>query len=187
MDPSIIGWCPLNENWDIFSRKQNDDFVRQVYIETKRIDSIRPCIDVSWNYHVKTDVFDTHDYESDENIFIKNYARFEDEKIFDPFGQKYNGEPFFLSEYGGIILADKNEGVQVDSEEEWVHRFVLFTRSLLQNPRVAGFCYTQLYDVEHEKNGIYYYDRTPRFSKQIMSEIKKLLNKKAAIEEGVEN
>ena len=181
--PSIIGWCPLNENWDIFSRKQNDDFVRQIYIETKRIDSMRPCIDVSWNYHVKTDIFDTHDYESDENIFVKHYAQFEDEKIFDPFGQQYNGEPFFLSEYGGIVLADKNEGVQVASEAEWIRRFVLFTRTLLNNSRVAGFCYTQLYDVEHEKNGIYYYDRTPRFSKKTMSEIKKLLDKKAAIEE----
>lgn len=28
---------------------------------------------------------------------------------------------------------------------------------------MVGFCYTQLTDVEQEQNGIYYYDRTPKF------------------------
>ena len=28
---------------------------------------------------------------------------------------------------------------------------------------VVGFCYTQITDVEQEKNGIYYYDRRPKF------------------------
>ena len=28
---------------------------------------------------------------------------------------------------------------------------------------VVGFCYTQITDVEQEKNGIYYYNRKPKF------------------------
>lgn len=28
---------------------------------------------------------------------------------------------------------------------------------------IWGYCYTQLTDVEQEQNGIYYYDRTPKF------------------------
>ena len=33
----------------------------------------------------------------------------------------------------------------------------------LDNPDLFGFCYTQLTDVEQEKNGLYYYDRRPKF------------------------
>lgn len=33
---------------------------------------------------------------------------------------------------------------------------------LLNNPRMFGFCYTQLYDVEQECNGIYDYHRRPK-------------------------
>ena len=29
--------------------------------------------------------------------------------------------------------------------------------------QVWGYCYTQLTDVEQEQNGVYYYDRTPKF------------------------
>jgi hypothetical protein len=43
-----------------------------------------------------------------------------------------------------------------------------------------GLCYTQLYDVEQEKNGLYRYDRTPKFE---AAEIARALRKKAAIEE----
>jgi hypothetical protein len=28
---------------------------------------------------------------------------------------------------------------------------------------VTGFCYTQITDVEQEKNGIFFYDRRPKF------------------------
>ena len=28
---------------------------------------------------------------------------------------------------------------------------------------MAGYCYTQLTDIEQEQNGIYNYDRTPKF------------------------
>ena len=28
---------------------------------------------------------------------------------------------------------------------------------------MVGFCYTQITDVEQEKNGVYYYDRRPKF------------------------
>ena len=34
---------------------------------------------------------------------------------------------------------------------------------LLDNPNMFGFCYTQLTDIEQEQNGIYFYDRTPKY------------------------
>ena len=43
--------------------------------------------------------------------------------------------------------------------EEMVFNDVVKTTVLLQHPRVCGFCYTQLYDVEQEVNGLMTYDR----------------------------
>ena len=43
-----------------------------------------------------------------------------------------------------------------------------------------GFCYTQLYDIEQETNGLYNYDRTPKFDMNIFKEIN---SRKAAIED----
>ncbi len=36
-------------------------------------------------------------------------------------------------------------------------------RLLLENPRIAGFCYTQLTDIEQERNGLYTYERKLKF------------------------
>ena len=35
--------------------------------------------------------------------------------------------------------------------------------ALLEAPNIMGFCYTQLYDVEQEVNGLYTYDREDKF------------------------
>lgn len=41
-------------------------------------------------------------------------------------------------------------------------------------PSISGYCYTQLFDVEQEKNGIYKYDRTPKFD---MAKIRKVFSR----------
>ena len=43
-----------------------------------------------------------------------------------------------------------------------------------------GFCYTQLYDIEQEQNGLYTYDREPKFDMTVFHGIN---SAKAAIEE----
>ena len=52
--------------------------------------------------------------------------------------------------------------------------------AMLDNPNMAGFCYTQLYDVEQERNGLYTYSRKPKFDMNIFKEIN---TQKAANEE----
>ena len=52
--------------------------------------------------------------------------------------------------------------------------------ALLNNPCLFGFCYTQLTDVEQEKNGLYTYDRKSKFPAE---KIRKILSKKAEIEQ----
>ena len=53
---------------------------------------------------------------------------------------------------------------------------------LLSHPRVCGFCYTQLTDIEQEQNGIYFYDRTRKFSDDVYDRIRTLNRLCAAIE-----
>ena len=50
----------------------------------------------------------------------------------------------------------------------------------MENKNVLGFCYTQLYDVEQETNGLMTYDRKFKFDPEIF---KKINEQKAAIEE----
>lgn len=191
--PSIIGWCPLNETWDRDGRRQCDDVLRAVYLATKAADPTRPCIDTSGNYHVMTDIYDVHDYEQDDAVFKAHYDEFKNGgELFDQVNgrnstprQRYDGKlPVFMSEYGGIGWAlgggAWGYGNSPKSEEAFIARFRGLTDALLDNPEIMGLCYTQLTNVEQEQNGLFTYDRKPKFPPEIFREI---LSRKAAIED----
>lgn len=188
--PAIIGWCPFNETWDNDGRKQDNEVLRTVYNVTKAIDCTRPVIDTSGNYHVITDIFDIHDYEQDPIKFAAKFQPMKNgEEAYNtyPDRQKYEGQPYFVSEYGGIWwnpdqLDTKawGYGDRPKSAEEFINRYEGLTSALLDNPKICAFCYTQLTDVEQEVNGLYTYDRKEKFKPEI---IKKINMRKAAIEE----
>lgn len=187
--PSIIGWCPFNETWDYHDRRQRDDLLRAIYRITKQLDQTRPCIDTSGNFHVETDIFDVHDYEQNVEVFNANFGRLITENVlFNHFEnrQKYHGGATFVSEYGGIRWSEKEEdrawgyGETPKTKEELIERYKGLTDTLLDNDKMLGFCYTQLYDVEQEQNGLYFYDRRPKFDMEIF---KKINSRKAKIED----
>ncbi len=192
--PAIIGWCPFNETWDVNGRKQNDETIEMVYRTTKALDPTRPCIDTSGAYHVVTDIYDFHDYEQNAADFKERFDKLMTENILEDWlmkaGQKkdrvqYNGEPVFASEYGGIKWDETDEeswgyGEAPKTKEEFIERYKGLTEALLKNNRIFGFCYTQLYDVEQERNGLYTYSRKPKFDMEIFRRIN---SQKAAIEE----
>lgn len=173
--PSIIGWCPFNETWDFNGRRQIDDVLRMTYRITKAYDPERPCIDTSGHYHVETDIYDLHDYEQDLDNFAQRYddwgaGKAEVPELYPDRQHCDRVMPFFISEYGGIKWDPSQQedsqawgyGQQANSEEEFITRYRGLTNTLLNNPRMFGFCYTQLYDVEQECNGIYDYHRRPK-------------------------
>ena len=57
------------------------------------------------------------------------------------------------------------------SLEEFYTRYGGLTAALLDNPNLFGFCYTQLTDVEQEHNGLYFYDRRPKFDLQRLHDL----------------
>ncbi len=197
--PAIIGWCPFNETWDMPNGAcQDNELLRIVYEQTKLADPTRPCIDTSGNFHVVTDIYDVHDYEQNPAIFKENYDKlFTEGELYDQVNrnhrtkQHWGGEPVFMSEYGGIglniVAADAERktnwsyGKATASYEEFYARYKGLTDALLDNPKMIGFCYTQLTDVEQEVNGLFdYYTRKPKYDMAIISEINK---RKAAIED----
>ncbi|MEE1046461.1 MAG: glycoside hydrolase family 2 TIM barrel-domain containing protein [Clostridia bacterium] len=195
--PSIIGWCPFNETWDIKERGKEMDIphcreiIETVYHITKVLDPTRPVIDTSGNYHTVTDIFDVHNYEQIPEKFAEDYADTSKGVICDTVSkspqanrQTYKGEPIFVSEYGGIKWSSGGEGWGYGNgpktEEEFVERYRKLTETLLFNKDIFAFCYTQLYDVEQEVNGLMTYDRKFKFDPE---KIRRINIQKAAIED----
>ena len=185
--PSIICWCPFNETWDYAGRRQNSSLIQAVYRATKQADYTRPCVDASGNYHVQTDIFDVHDYEQNADIFKERYDRlFKTGELFDKYAdrQPYRGELVLMSEYGGTTLHPKADawgyGQPAEDEAQFLKRYEGLTSALLDNPKMMGFCYTQLYDIEQEQNGLYNNERAPKTD---ISAIKRINTRKAAIED----
>ncbi|MCV4232796.1 beta galactosidase jelly roll domain-containing protein [Virgibacillus sp. LDC1] len=188
--PALTGWCPFNETWDRDGAKQNNDVLRIVYEVTKKMDPTRPVIDTSGNFHVVTDIFDIHDYDQNPETFKQRYEPMKNGgEVYNSFPnrQQYEGQPYFISEYGGIWWNpdQKDEkswgyGDRPTSEEAFLTRYAGLTNVLLDHPMMFGFCYTQLYDVEQEVNGLYTYDRRPKFNPDV---IRRINSRKAAIED----
>jgi hypothetical protein len=159
-----------------------------VYLATKAADSTRPVIDTSGNFHVQTDIYDVHDYDQDVESFSRKYKYLQKGEIYEtyPDRQKYNGQPYFVSEYGGACWGKGDNGwgygENPQSEEEFIARYAGLTNALLSSKGVCAFCYTQLYDIEQEKNGLYTYAREPKFSPETYEQIKQVNTQKAAIE-----
>lgn len=182
--PSIIGWCPFNETWDHDGRRQSDDLIKLTWQVTKAIDPTRPVIDTSGNFHVGpyTDIYDIHDYDQNVETYTEHNGKGVHETF--PNRQKWYGQPFFISEYGGIGWSLGSGawgyGNAPKSEEEFIARYKGLTEAMLNNPDCFAFCYTQLYDVEQEQNGLMSYDRRFKFDPKIFFDIN---TQKAAVED----
>jgi len=200
--PSIITWCPLNEVWEDLGDKGKERDIRfpeAVYAVTKLLDPTRPCVDASGGHHGRyTDLFDFHCYHAPEEIslYLKAIETRQElimDTVYSPLpesGAVYNGTlPLNVSEYGGVAyIADNGWGYRKKcSEREFVDDYVKTTAQFLGCGELSGFCYTQLYDVEQEQNGLYTYGRKPKLSSEAMREIAACNKRAAKIEEDSES
>ena len=156
------------------------------------MDPTRPAIDASGWFHFATDIWDAHNYDQDVARFTAAFeplARGEHAGAFSNSERQlpYDGtRPYFVSEFGGIAWAQDEAGEDAwgygkapRSREEFLERLRGLSEALLKNPGVAGFCYTQLTDVEQEINGLMTYGRRPKFPPE---QIASILQQKAAAE-----
>lgn len=200
--PSVIGWCPFNETYH--EHRLHKETHTTLYSVTKALDPYRPVIDASGGVHYATDMFDVHDYEQDPEKLAGYLAPMLDDASYfhspiyryrdkaPTYVEEYTGQPYWVSEYGGTFWnpAAFNDGKTAwgygdapRSEEEFAARYEGLTDVLLSHPRVCGFCYTQLTDIEQEQNGLYFYDRKRKLSDEVYERIRKINQKKATIED----
>jgi beta-galactosidase/beta-glucuronidase len=205
--PSIVGWCPLNETWQPDSDRitDHDDATRALFLATKAMDTTRPVLDTSGYAHrvIETDIYDSHDYNMSADFwkgqaeFIKRHegtasgAPFINDWHGKPQSVPYGGQPYFVSEFGGIRWHAANQEDYVNSwgygdvpanMEEFYRRFAAQCTALLENPGMFGYCYTQLTDVFQEENGVFNFDRSAKFDMERISAIQRQV---AAIEQSV--
>lgn len=182
--PSIIGWCPLNE----IAKNSDPDLIQMLFQLTKSFDTNRLYIESSgWTHkeHIG-DIIDVHDYEGDPEKVKEKYDLLAAGEPVEMLGCDEKGYPTFISEYGGIRLGNEDDGgwgygVAPSNGEEWLNKYSGITEIFLNNPKISGFCYTQLTDVEQEMNGFYTYDRKLKFNAE---RIRKVNTKTAEIEKG---
>ncbi len=184
--PSLVTWTPFNETWGsregVYPR-----LIRDIYHITKSIDPTRPINDASGDDHILTDIWSVHNYEHDgsklaEQLEFKEgkepYRNSRDKK----FLAVYEGQPYMVDEFGGIGWMSAEErknswgyGNIPQTPEEFYTRLESQVKALKDAKHVMGFCYTQLTDVEQEKNGIYYYNRTPKLDMKRIKAIFELI------------
>lgn len=190
--PSIIIWTPLNETFRFTDSHAHRRLHRDAYNLCKMLDPSRPVNDSSGYVHFVTDIWTVHTYEQNPARFAERLALKEGKPFrnFPEFESEYAGQPYLVDEYGGIkwdpetqsensLLLGQNlvswgYGQSPKTLEEFYHRLEALTDELLALKHVAGYCYTQLTDVEQEKNGIFLYDRKEKFD---MERIRKIFSK----------
>jgi hypothetical protein len=164
--PSIIAWCCFNETWGLGGQDyqrlpKRQLWVEQMYLLTKRLDPTRLVEDNSACLydHVATDLNSWHfylnDYQQAAEHLRQVVAQTYPGSGFNFVRGRYQrGEPLLNSEYGGISAG------MGDMDVSWGFRFL--TNELRRWEAICGYVYTELMDIEWERNGFYNYDRSPK-------------------------
>lgn len=190
--PSIIAWCLFNETWGFGGQAEfvklinpkprlrnkegqttqltNEDaytWVGAMWSVAKSLDATRLIEDMSvvpWEHlerygHGQTDINSWHFYSSDYAKSRKYIERVVEQTYT---GSKFNyvpgfeqgAQPLINSEYGGVGALDG------DIDVSWSFKFL--TNELRRHGKLSAYIFTELHDVEWERNGFLNYDRTPK-------------------------
>lgn len=151
----------------LLANQQSWTWVEAMWNLAKSLDPTRLVEDMSvvaWEHleyyaHGSTDINSWH-------FYTDNYERAR-LHIGDVVAQTYAGssfnyvpgftqgtQPLINSEYGGVGALDG------DRDVSWSFKFL--TNELRRHPALSAYIYTELHDVEWERNGFLNYDRTPK-------------------------
>jgi beta-galactosidase/beta-glucuronidase len=200
--PCIISWVPVNESMGFPKLRQNHPgqyaFIERMVAMTRELDSKRPVIDNDgWEHTDITDICAIHDYTPTAALLRERYEDAASggalpahvwigNKPLFVLGSRYRRQPIILSEVGGFLIIPP--GVPAE-ERDMLYKFygsVHDPAELLAKYRdlmegisslrfVAGFCYTQLTDIEQEINGLLTYDRRPKVLPEEIAQIHRRL------------
>ncbi|MFB6290408.1 MAG: glycoside hydrolase family 2 protein [Candidatus Bipolaricaulia bacterium] len=169
--PSIIIWGCFNETWGLRSKeggryalhgdREKQEFVEETYKLAKDLDDSRLVVDNSPcnEDHVVTDLNDWHAYWKDyetwkEKMYALANKTFPGSQWNYVPGKQQGNEPMINSEYGAVAAHMGDRDVSMP--------FRFTTNELRKHEKCAGYVYTELQDIEWEKNGVYRYDRSSK-------------------------
>jgi beta-galactosidase/beta-glucuronidase len=181
--PCIVAWVPFNESWgipDVAHDEAQRHYVQALYHLTKTLDSTRPVIDNDGWEHSVSDIFGIHDYSFNGSILRDRYGSLEavertlrevqpgDHSLLLP-GYQREEQPIMLTEFGGIEYHADGDGPHfgygtVSDRESLLDKYRELIDAIVSSPAIAGFCYTQLTDVEQETNGLLTANREPKLN-----------------------
>lgn len=196
--PCIVAWVPVNESMGFPGLGQEHhgqySFIERMVNVTRRLDSTRPVIDNDgWEHTDITDICAIHDYTPTSAGLLKRYAEtlrsgklpftvWIGEKPLFARGSQHRGQPIVLSEVGGFLAIPTH--IQPEDRdllyrfyssfqepEQLVEMYRDLIRGIASLTFLAGFCYTQLTDIEQEINGLLTYDRQPKVPPEVIAEI----------------
>jgi beta-galactosidase/beta-glucuronidase len=198
--PCIVAWVPVNESMGFPGLGQEHAgqyaFIERMVRVTRRLDGSRPVIDNDgWEHTDITDVLAIHDYTPTASLLAKRYAdklkggklplkMWIGEKPLFARGSKDRGQPVVLSEVGGFLSIPEDLPPEkrdmlyqfyasFESPDELVEKYRDLMKGIADLDFLAGFCYTQLTDIEQEINGLLTYDRKPKVDPERIAEIQR--------------
>ena len=164
--PSIITWVAFNETWGLGSPedykkdKDTQEWVGRMVDRIRKLDPTRLVEDNSpCNYdHVENTDLNSWHFYIDNHAEAKRHITEVVDKTEPGNGFNYcpgrsqGTAPLINSEYGGVSAGGG------DRDVSWCFRDL--TTLLRRQPKIQGYVYTELSDIEWEHNGFVNYDRS---------------------------
>jgi len=185
--PSCVLRILFNETWGIWGiyglKSRTRRFVLEMTSLAKALDPTRPVIDNSGWEHLGGDIIDIHHYLKStslarafyealgrqdpavlHNLSVPKVLAFnllyqvatKTRSLFVDRDARIGEEPLFLSEYGGFGWYES------EGKADTIELIKGYTKDALDSGLFCGYCYTQLYDVGAETNGLLSADRKPK-------------------------
>lgn len=194
--PCIVTWVPINESWgvpQIASRADQQDFASALYHLTRAVDPSRPTMSNEGWEHTRSDIWGVHDYVPDADSIVRRYGSAEElartltdhspsrrRVLLDESDDR--GQPVLLTEFGGFSFRPEQGRkwfgyATIDSAEDFQGRLEALVGSIVAQPDLAGFCYTQLTDTLQEDNGLLTADREPKLD---VDELRRIISQPSA-------
>ncbi len=195
--PAIVAWVPLNESWgvpDIGTNKRQQQHAIELYNLIKAYDQTRFIVGNDGWEQVITDICAIHNYKhgaiddlAAQDAFARAISskaellasRPADRPIYAA-GYEHQGEPILLTEFGGISYEVNDKGwgyTAVANSDTLLTEYKRLILAIKASSGLAGYCYTQLTDVEQEVNGLLTYDRKPKVAVEKVKEVNDLIQK----------
>ena len=189
--PCVILWLPFNESWGVPALARShaqQAYVRGIYHLTHALDGTRPVMGNDGWENVANDIYGVHDYTRSGDDIRERYGSLDAvERTIREIQPNYHSlsvkgairgdEPVVLTECGGISFTQSSAAGEIfgygtaHDRNEFIEQYGQLLSALLECRGLAGFCYTQLCDVEQETNGLLTPQRSAKVDTEAIREI----------------